>query len=144
MFNPDDFMNTQTNDTLDTSYAPIPEGEYTAVIDKVEAATVGTENRPVLNVYWVIDDQGVKEFTGLDTPSARQTIWLDIGANGQLEAGKNKNIALGRVRSALGQNTGAPWAPTMMQGKVATVRITHTTNPNTGAIYANVKDVAEL
>lgn len=141
-FNPDDFMNTQVAEPLETSYSPIDEGEYTAVIEKVEAATVGSEDKPVLNVFWSIDDAGVKEATGLDNPTVRQTIWLDIGGNGQLEAGKNKNVVLGKLRTALGQNTGAPWAPTMMIGKVAKVRVSHTTNPNTGAVYANVKEVA--
>lgn len=141
-FNPDDFMNTQVSETFETTYSPIPAGEYTAVISDVKADVVGQDAKPVLNVFWSIDDQAVKEFTGLENPTTRQTLWLDVTDSGGLAMGKNQNIALGKLRDALGQNTGAPWAPPMMIGKVAKVRIEHTANANTGAVYANVKGVA--
>lgn len=143
MFNPDDFMHTQVEEVTETSFSPIPEGEYPAVIKEVKADTVGENALPVLNITWTVDDEEARQFTGMDEPSVRQTLWLDIDANGMLETGKNKNIQLGRLRDALNQNTGAPWSPSMMEGQVARVHITHTAGKN-DAIYANVKGVAKL
>lgn len=137
-FNPDDFMNVQTEEVLETEYTPIPEDEYLAVIKKVEADTYGEKNSPALAITWLIDDEGVKALTGMDEPTCRQTIWLDIDENtGFLAIGKNRNVKLGKLRAALGQNDGRPWSPAMLEGQVARVQIKHRMS-NDGAPQANV------
>jgi hypothetical protein len=139
MFNPADFMNTSTETVLETSYTPVPENEYTAVVKSVEAVTLGERQLPALQVKYLIDDTSVRELTGMEEVLVSQTIWLDIDENtGLLSAGKNKNIKLGKLREAVGQNDGRPWMPSMLEGQVVKIQVKHSVNPNSGAINANV------
>lgn len=140
-FDPDLFMNTTTTDANDTNFAPVPVGEYQASIKEVKAATAG--DKPVLNVTWAIDSDEVREETGLASPTVRQTIWLDLTEQGGLDNGKGKNVGLGKLREALGQNTpGKPWSPGLLVGQVAMVQIGHRSGKNPGEVFADVKQVA--
>jgi hypothetical protein len=141
MFDPENFLSTETDVVNETDYTPIPENEYNAVIKELKS-DVTPSGSPVLNVIWSIDDQEVKDFTGMDDPTCRQSIWLDVNASGGLESGANKNVGLGKLRAALGQNDGSPWSPNHMVGQPARVLVKHTTNKDTGAVYANVAQVA--
>lgn len=138
-FSADAFMGTEVEGVGETEYTPIPEAEYTALIKEVKADTTPKGN-PFLELIWIIDDQGVRDLIGMDEPTVRQTLWLDINDGGGLEFGKNKNIQLNKVRSALGQNDGKPWSPNMMRGQPATVLIKHRLGEQ-GQIYADVKQV---
>ena len=137
-FNPEAFMQTQIEAQGETDYTPIPEGEYRALLKEVNAGTT-PKGAPFLEVYWVIDDEEVRQLLDDDEPTVRQTLWLDIDDNGMLAIGKNKNIKLNRLRDALGQNTGKPWAPSMMEGNVAIVQVGHRLVDN--APFAEVKNV---
>ena len=142
-FDPDMFMNTQTSDANDTQYVPVPVGEYNGVIGEVKAGTAG--DKPVLNITWGIDDDEVRAATGLDKPTVRQTVWLDLTPQGGLDMGKGKNVGLGKLREALGQNTpGKPWSPGMLNGQVARVQISHRSGKNPGEIFADVKQVTAM
>ena len=143
-FDPDLFMQQETELELETDFTPIPEGEYQAVIKSLTTNVVGANNTPVLNVMWIIDDQEVRDFTGMPEPTCRQSVWLDVNDNGALESGANKNVGLGRLRDALGQNDGKPWSPSMMEGQVAMVQIKHTpAKDGSGNIFSNVVQVAK-
>lgn len=139
-FNAEQFMNTEVTGEMNTEYVPIPEGEYRAVIKEVSARTT-PNGSPLLEVIWIIDDQEVRDLIGMDEPTARQTVWLDINeqTNG-LDFGANKNVMLGRLREALGQNDGQPWSPTRMMGQVATVNLKHRITDQ-GATFVDVKGV---
>ena len=41
---------------------------------------------------------------------------LDIDENGALDTGKNKNIDLGRVQTAVGQQNDKPWSISKLRG----------------------------
>lgn len=139
-FDADAFMNTEVEGALETEYVPVPENEYTAVIKEVNARTT-EKGSPLLEIIWIIDDQGVRDLLGMDEPTVRQTVWLDINEQtGTLEFGKNKNVQLGRLREALGQNDGSPWSPGRMAGQVATVNIKHRLSDQ-GTTFAEVKGV---
>ena len=139
-FNADQFMNTEVEGEMSTDYVPIPENEYRAVIKEVQARTT-PKGTPLMEVTWIIDDQEVRDLIGMDEPTARQTIWLDINeATGGLDFGANKNVALGRLREALGQNDGQPWSPNRLMGQVATVNIKHRLTDQ-GGVFAEVKGV---
>ena len=141
VFDPDTFMSMQTEEASETTFRPIPEGEYNAVITKIEGRT--PKGNSILDIFWAIDDESVRAETGMDNPSVRQSIFLDITKEGGLERGANKNIQLGRVRSALGQNNpGQPWSPGMMEGQVARVSIKHRVVDEN--VYSDVKGVAAL
>lgn len=141
MFDPENFLQTETQETGETSYTPIPEDEYTAVIKDLKS-NVTPNGNAVLNVVWLVDDQAAKEFTGMDEPTVRQSVWLDIDANGNLEFGPNKNIDLNRLRDALGQNDGSPWKPADMLGQVARIYVKHSAPNDKGDVYANVSQVS--
>lgn len=147
LFNPDTFLNSTFTDANDTQYIPVPEGEWQATVDKVEAKVVGQENpRPVLNVIWKVTDPAVQQVTGRAENSVRQTIWLDVTESGGLDFGKGKNVGLGKLRDALGQNTpGKPWAPGMLVGGVACVKVKHSIDKRDGVtINAEVSGVTKL
>lgn len=142
-FDPDLFMNTSTTDSNDTNFVPVPTGEFNAVIDEVKPGMAG--DKPVLKVKWLIDDAEVREVTGQEKPAVTQTVWLDLTAGGGLDMGKGKNVGLGRLREALGQNTpGKPWGPGMLMGQVARVQISHRPGKEAGEIYADIKQVTAL
>lgn len=140
-FDPDMFMNTSTTDANDTSYVPVPVGEFRAAITDVKAGTAG--DKPVLNLTWTIDDDNVRKETGLEKPTVRQTIWLDLTPQGGLDMGKGKNVGLGKLREALGQNRpGQAWSPGLLNGQVAMVMVAHRSGKNPGEIFADVKAVS--
>lgn len=147
LFNPDTFLNSTFTEANDTQYIPVPEGEWQATIDKVEAKVVGQETpRPVLNVTWKITDPAVQQATGRAENSVRQTIWLDVTESGGLDTGKGKNVGLGKLREALGQNTpGKAWTPGMLVGGVARVKVKHSIDKRDGVtINAEVSGVTKL
>lgn len=142
MFDADNFLSTTTEGEMSTDFVPIPEGEYSAFVKSVAARNTSSDKGEfvILDVTWAIDDAEVAQTVGIDNPSVRQSIFLDIADNGGLDLGKGKNIQLGRLREAVRQNDGGPWAPSMLEGQVAKVRVEHRLHE--GRIFADVKGVA--
>ena len=139
-FDPDSFLSTTTEDANETSFRPIPEGEYNAVITKLDVRT--PKESTILDITWSVDDETARVETGMDDPQVRQSVFLDINTQGGLESGANKNVQLGRLREALGQNlTGQPWAPSMLEGQVARISIKHRIVED--VVYSDVKGVAK-
>lgn len=146
-FNPDSFMNASVTDANDTQYVPVPEGEFQATVDKVEAKVVGQDTpRPIINVTWKTSDPAAQNVTGRAENSVRQTIWLDVTESGGLDFGKGKNIGLGKLREALGQNKpGQSWAPGMLVGGVAKIKVKHSIDKRDGVtVNAEVSAVTKL
>lgn len=154
MFDPEKFTQTEYKDSLSTAIPPVPEGEYIAMIDKLDWDTVDTKNGKRLQAiaYWEIDDaQGiVKAATKLDKNTVRQTIWLDLTPdsnieNGQisLDMGEGRNVDLGRLREALGQNqAGRPWKFDMLKGVPARILVKQ--RMYEGRTFTDVKGVSKL
>lgn len=147
--NADEFLNMAVEGSSSTEL-PIPEpGEYRAVVTEVGARTftfkkgdrAGSEGMS-LDVTWQIDDEAVKEALGYQ-PKIRQSVLLDLTPSGGLDMGKGKNVTLGRLRDALGQNQdGRPWAPNMLNGQVAVVNLQHRIDGD--KVYADIKGVRAL
>lgn len=144
MFDPESFLGTQTKESNSTVMIPVPEGEYNAVVVSVAARQIN--DKVILDVVWKIDSAEVAAATGREENSVRQSIFLDMTSNGGLDFSKGKNVGLGRLREALGQNKdGKPWSPRNMEGQVARVLVTHRIDKNDDSIvYADVKRVASL
>lgn len=144
-FNPDAFMNSTTTEANSTQYAQVPEGEFQASIDSVTPRTTGT-GKALLNVKWKVDDEGVRLETGMAEPSVFQTIWLDITESGGLDGNKGKNVQLGKLRDALGQNVaGKPWAPGMLVGGLAKIKVKHSIDKRDNVtLNAEVSGVTKL
>lgn len=144
-FNPDTFLNTETEASSATSYTPVPEGEFNAAIKLIKPRVL-TDGRAVLDITWTVDDETARNETGMAEPSVRQTLWLDTTESGGLDFGKGKNVGLGRLREAVGQNqAGKPWAPGMLVGQVAKIKVGHSIDKRDGVtINADVKAVLPL
>jgi hypothetical protein len=85
----------------------------------------------MISFYWTIDNPEQKEKTGLESPGAGQSFFLDLAADGKsLTSGPNRNVKLGAVRKALGQE-GAPWNFAMLEGAgPARVKVIHSNDKN--------------
>ena len=144
-FNPDTFLNTEVSSANATAYVPVAEGEFPGSIKKI-APRVLTDGRAVLDVTLAVDDETVRQETGMAEPTVRQTIWLDLNESGSLDFGKGRNVGLGRLRDALGQNvSGKPWQPGMMIGGVAKIKVTHSIDKRDNeTIQAQVSSVTKL
>jgi hypothetical protein len=152
-FNPEQFLGAQFNEANSTELLPIPEGEYIAVSDPVGLESFkqfdikkgdrAGQKGMMLILKWNINDENgqLKEHLGR-APQARQSVMLDMGQGGTLEFGKGRNVGLGRVREALGQNlTGKPWAFSMLGGAVAKIKVKHRIDG--GNTYAEVTEVTK-
>ena len=144
-FDPEEFMNTQVKGAIDTTIIPVPEGEYLGqIVGQLKTRTL-EDGTVVMDVSWEILDDKVKEITGLDRPICRQGVWLDLTDEGGLDLSKGKNRGIGLLREAVGQNTEKAWAPSMLMGQTATVRVEHSPNANDPTSpYANVRRVTKV
>lgn len=122
-FDPDAFMSGTTTEANAEKFDPIPEGDsYHGVIEKAEVNQFRGKKDPSktytsLNITWAIDDPALAEKLGRQSLTCRQSVFLDLNDNGALATGANKNVGLGRLRKALGQNQpGKPWSPAMLEG----------------------------
>ena len=140
-FDPNSFLATTTDTANSTTYVPVPEGIYQAVV--ISVAARNPKGNALLDIQWRIDDDSVAAETGLSNPTCRQSIFLDVTDSGGLDNGKGKNIQLGRLREALNQNVeGQAWAPSMLEGQVAMVNVQH--RMYEGNTYADVKGVSAI
>ena len=144
-FDPDQFMNSSTNEASDTQYLQVPEGEFAATIDSITPRTTQT-GKALLSVRWKVQDEVAREATGMAEPSVQQTVWLDVTESGGLDMGRGKNVGLGKLREALGQNApGKPWSPGMLIGGVAKIKVAHSIDKRDNVtINADVKAVVKL
>ena len=150
MFNVDDFVNSSVQGSNSTEYVPVPRGEYPAYVESVKGrqwqSRDGSQSGMALDITWTIEDQGVKDLLQRPSVTCKQGLMLDFTDAGALDMGKGRNVGLGRVREAVGQNDpSTPWAPSMLIGKGAKVKVEHRNDPDDAKkIYAEVKDVAKL
>jgi hypothetical protein len=144
-FDPDSFMNSTTSDANSTAYTPVPEGDHPGHIGEVKPG-VTQNGKAYLGVKWVVNSEAARQATGMAEPSVRQTIWLDITESGALDNGKGRNVQLGKLRDALGQNTpGKPWMPGMLVGGAAMIKVKHSIDKRDNVtVQADVAAVTKL
>lgn len=156
MIDPEQFMN-QPTDPMSTTYPVIPEGEYPMMFDadpemlvprKVEWQDKQTgEDR----FFWqmelrcIVQDEAVKAKLQLDRVTTRCRVNLDFNDDGSLSTDRTKNIFLGRIRDALGQNE-AGWVPKSLLGAGPFMgKVTHTSDKKNPEIkYAEVTSVGKV
>lgn len=148
IFDANSFLNMSIDAPNSTVYVPVPEGEYTAVVEKVSARTwVGkadpTQSGVVLDLLWSIDNQEVKDLLQRPNVQVKQGVMLEMDSNGGIASGPGKNVELGKLREAFGLNTpGEPFAPAMLAGRMGKVLVKHRTDKD--QVFAEVKAVAKL
>lgn len=155
-FDPNAFL-TASTDPLPTAYEVIPEGEYQMMLDadpkmlevrKIEGVSSKTGEPYLfyqLELACVVLDEALKKKLGRDKVTARMRINLDFDDSGKLVNAPNRNVALGRLRDALGQNKPG-WTPQQFLGAGPFIgRVKHVaskTNPEQK--FAEVTNAAKI
>ena len=151
-FDPDTFLDSAVEGANETTYTPLPEGEYEANISGVSVRQVETKNgvATILNVLWDVEvDKKTRELNNLTQPTqqVRQDIWLDLDKNGNLLFGSNQNVRLGRLRAATGLNDAKkPFSFRQLEmAPKCFVKVTQRTDKNDSSIiYNQIDRVAAL
>jgi len=142
-FDPSSFLDATFTDAFDTTFEPIPVGEYPATIDSLKFANGVSDKGPWarIDITWALDDPSLAERLGRKKILCRQSIMLDLLDSGGLDAGKGRNISLGKLRDALGLNVaGQPFSFRMLEGRSAKVSVTQRLWQD--KIQNDIKDVA--
>lgn len=129
-FDPNLFMQQTIEQPLETERTLVPPAEYQMMVDDFESSAIeeisfeykkgaqagqpGTMH--VFNCPCVIQSDTLKAELGVEKVIVYKRINLDIGPDGNLEWGKNKNIDLGQLRAAVNQNGSGPWSIGMLRG----------------------------
>lgn len=151
-FDKDAFLSTQTDLAGSTVTIPVPEDTYTSIIEGVDIRgyTNSKTGEPglILEVIHNLQDasDAVKEKLGRDPITSRQSIFLDLNSAGDIDFGEGKNVPLGKLRDAVGQNTpGQPWSPSMLEGAgPLLVTVIHRPPADDGTVYDQVRRTAPL
>ncbi len=144
-FDKETFMNAEVVGAMETVYTPVPEGEWPGYVKDLDMREVN--DSPVIDLVWVIIDDRVKEQLGIDEPTVRQTLFLDVDSNGSLSFGPNKNVQLGRVREVAGLNDPSqPFNFRMLQG-IGPFTLKISNNPDkkdSTKVWANVERISAV
>jgi hypothetical protein len=153
-FNTEQFLNQQYDKALDTQLLLPDEGEYLAVTGPVGADNfrsydirkgerAGTKGYG-LDIDMILQDDTVKAKIGRE-PKVRWSTMLDMTPdNTALDFGPGKNVRIGQLRKALGQNdNGKPWHFGMLSGQILKVKVKHRVDAqDSSKVYAEVAAVA--
>lgn len=132
--NTEEFLNSTYEGVLDDHLDPCPQGDYLFLAGKPAVADFEYKSGEKkgetgfrMIIKWECQDEAVKQQLGRETVTVTQSLLLDVTPDGNgLDMGKGKNIGLGQIRTALGQNTpGQPWSPAMIEGQLAKLNIKH-------------------
>jgi hypothetical protein len=129
-FDPDTFMSQTVDQPLATEFTLVPVGEYLSAIDDFDKDALetvefiyrrgqltGTPGKMFkLNLPFIINDDKVKQEFGRDKVTVTKQLILDLDDKGQLAQGTNRNVELGRIRDAVGQNGNGPWSIAQLRG----------------------------
>lgn len=129
-FDASSFMQTQMDEPLETEFKLVPVGEYSMTIGDFDHSAFeeikftykqgerkgeeGTMTKVTLP--FIVQDDKVKAELNRDRVVIPKQLILDISDTGGLDTGTNKNIELGRIRAAAGQNEAGPWSISNLRG----------------------------
>jgi hypothetical protein len=130
MFDANEFMQTQMDKPLETEYTLVPIGEYMMTIDDFtadafevinfeykkgeRAGTPGSMTK--VTIPFVVQDDKIKKEMQRDKVIVGKQLILEFEDDGKtIATGPNKNIELGRIKAAVGQDKG-PWSFANLRG----------------------------
>ena len=149
-FDANAFLDSVVTGSNSTKVVPCPIGEYPGVIEKLAArqwqSQDGTKTGVALDVTWNVEDDSAKAAVNRDVVAVRQGIMLDLAPDGSLDMGEGKNVALGRLRAAVGLNDpSVEFAFNHLPGRMAKIKVGHRPdNRDPEVIYAQVDAVTSL
>lgn len=131
-FDASSFMNQQYDQPLETERKLVPPGEYQAMIGDFDENAFQTHDFEYkrgpnagqagsmtnFRIPFVIQDAKAASAVGREDGEviAYKQVTLDLDSNGALDFGVNRNVELGQVRAAVGQNNPGPWSPGNLRG----------------------------
>lgn len=145
IFNPEVLMNCVTETQMSTFIPPWPEGEWVVSIAKIDFKNP-KENMVLMELTLETIDPDVVSVTGIDPSQVRYAVFLDLTPSGMLDDTEGKNIGVGKIREAVGQNVaGVPWSPSLLAGQQFRVKSTQKSDKdNPEIIRTEVKGIAPL
>lgn len=145
MFSPEQFLNSTIEGAMSVRVMPVPQGEYVATISKLIPRETSKDGSVPCDIIFEVDDANLKETLKRSKITTKMTAWLDFTSSGGLDNAEGKNVTLGRVRAAVGQNDPTkPWAPSMLVGQPLRIKVIHESDKKTGDIYDKVSQVIKL
>lgn len=149
-FDAQSFLQTAIKAELDTQIIPCPVGDYRFTISKLDVRQAGRKDNPndkltFLDATCDLDIglyPDVIEATKRDKITLRYSVILDLDENGRLDTSTGRNVGLGRLREAVGQNTGEEWSFNQLIGQPLIGKVSH--SQYKGAPIANIDDVASI
>jgi len=152
MFDAKAFMDASVKAPLSTSIEVCPEGTFPFIIDTDENAVSfragEKDGRQWIRgeIVCVCQDEKVKADLGRDRITARFGGFIDIDEKtGALDISKGKNVWVGQLREAVGQNNDKAWNWNMLKGAGPFLGVVkQTEDPNDPSRkYANITRVAK-
>jgi len=149
-FDANAFLETTFEGAMSTKFLIPPAQDWPGTISKLSPPRKFTNNdgeeQAVFDVQWSIEDP---KCHGGQKCFAKQTHWLDFKMENNmavLDFDEGKNVSLGQLRDALGQNKEkGKWSPGMLMGQSAKIRVSHRPDKADQDIkYAEVKKVSAL
>lgn len=139
MFDADSLLQTQVEGSLDTSRKPIREMEEAQMVIKSVGLKLTGKNSEytVLDLVFIVDEQDARDDTGMTEPQIKHGVFLDIDDSGMIDMAEGKNIDLGRLRAACGQNDGGAWSPMDLEGQPVVGHIIQQPDKNDPTIIYN-------
>ena len=150
-FDPQAFLDSTTTEAS-IKRPPLPIGDYTALITKVEAREWVSKKADAKKTSGLAFDltlqvevpHSIREQINLDGPTLTLPygVLVDTTPQGSIDYGVGKNGALRKVREATGLNeAGQPFSPRMFEGKVVLAKVGH--REYQGDIYDEVTAIAK-
>ena len=145
-FDAESFMSQTVDGEMETRYTPIPDNDYIAMLsDKLTLREVN--DSPVVDVLYIIDDEELRAKMDVKELIVKQSLFIDVNDDGSLAFGMNKNVKLGRLRAALGQNVaGQTWNFQMLAGQgPVRIKVGHRPDKNDPTVvYNDVNAVSSM
>lgn len=136
-FNAEEFLSSTTaSGPMSTEVVQCPEGVYRAQLRPITKDNFHRfqsekgETYTTFEPLWEILDDTVRAELEREHVYVPQTIFLDFDQMGSLDTSKGKNVDLGRLREAVGQNDVEDWNFMMLNDAVANVRVKHRKDKN--------------
>lgn len=153
-FNPESLLDITVDAPLSTRENLVPESEYEGEIKSVKGRQTtsdkGTYNWLDVSVelagnQMTPNGQTITQVVGRPNALVNYSMILDINDAGGLSAEQGKNVSLGRLREAVGQNKSGPWTPRNLVGCRARFTIKHRFDKNDPSkVYQEARSVKAL